>query len=203
MNRLRCILLLQFATTMALGQAAHPGSLPTQPKALVRSLYTEVVARRPIGIPKGPDMKVLAPFLSTALLHKINLAYACEGDFFRQNPDPHLKPAFEWLDLGLFTGDEEMASPTDFHIESVQPDEDGATRVRVKLLVQEPHDRPWKWYVAAVVIREGGHYVLDDVVYLRDKHTDGYRLSQALSWGCDGPRWIGYPKRLTHSRPQK
>ena len=50
MNCLRCILLLQFATILALGQSARdskPTSLPNQPEALVRSLYTEVIARHP------------------------------------------------------------------------------------------------------------------------------------------------------------
>jgi hypothetical protein len=67
MTPLRCVILLQFSTTLALGQIAHqskPPSLPKEPEALVRSLYTEGVARHPLGISIGGYMKVFAPYLS-------------------------------------------------------------------------------------------------------------------------------------------
>lgn len=150
-------------------------------------------------------MTAIAPFLSTALLHRMNLAYACEGDFFRHNPDPHLKPAFEWLDLGLFSGDDEPASPTAFHIQATHVEPDGTIHAYVKLThAEKPPFRPWSWRVAAVLTRENDQYVIDDVIYLKTgNELADYRLSQALSWGCDGPRWIGLPKRLTASRQQR
>jgi len=202
MKPLRCILALQFATTLALGQAAHQSDPPNQPQALTRSLYQQVIARHPIGIPRGADMTAIAPYLSTTLLHRINLAYACEGDFFRHNPDPRSKPAFEWLELGLFSGDDEQASPNTFRIQSTQFGTDGTVRVSVKLTHQEkPPYRPSSWRVAAVLTRESDQYVVDDVIYLRNgNHGADYRLSQALAWGCDGPHWIQYPKRLTSSK---
>ena len=55
-----------------------------------------------------------------------------------------------------------------------------------------------------MLVREGSQYLVDDVIYLKYKsRAPDYRLSQALSWGCDGPRWITYPKRLTVSNAQK
>src|SRR6266567_326380 len=119
MNLLRCILLLQFATTLAPGQSApqrKPASLPNQ-QALVRSLYTEVVARHPIGIPGDADMKIFAPYCSKALLHRIDVAVSCAADYDRQYPDPNLKPPFAWLEAGLFSGDDEQAEPRAFQIE--------------------------------------------------------------------------------------
>ena len=80
MKLLRCFLFLQFSTVLALGQTAHHGNspgLPNQPEALVRSLYRQVVARHPHDIPQGADMKIFAPYLSKALLHKIDIAKAC------------------------------------------------------------------------------------------------------------------------------
>ncbi len=205
MTPLRCVLALQFATTLALGQATHQSTPANQPDTVVRGLYTQVIARHPIGIPRGADMTIIAPHLSTALLHRINLAYACEGDFFRKNPDPNLKPEFEWLELGLFSGEQEEALPSAFQIGTTQPQPDGTLHVPVKLTYQEPPPyRPWSWHIAAVVIGESGQYVVDDVIYLKHNPQESdYRLSQALSWGCDGPRWIGYPKRLTNSKAQR
>src|SRR5207245_11773660 len=103
MTLLRCVVLLQFTTTFALGQLAQqskPPSMPKQPEAMVRSLYREVVARHPVGIPGDADMKVFAPYLSKALLHRIDLAIACSKDEARQQPDPHQKPAIAWLEAG-------------------------------------------------------------------------------------------------------
>jgi hypothetical protein len=197
MKHLRCIILLQFLTVLALGQPAHQNQaqiLPDGSVALVRSLYTQVVAHHPIGIPKGENVKIIAPYLSKALLHRIDLATACEADFFRQNPKPDLKPAFEWLELGLFSGDEEQASPTGFQIERKKIEKDGTVRVYVQLTYNEtPPYSPWIWHVAAVVIQESGHYVVDDVIYLKEEgRSTEARLSERLAAGCDGPRWVGF-----------
>ena len=196
MNLLRSILLLQFATTLALGRATpqeKPASLPDQPEALVQSLYTEVVARHPIGIPRDADMKIFAPYLSKALLHRIDVAHACAADYDRQYPDPNLKPPFAWLEAGLFSGDDEQAEPRSFQIERTQSEADGSFRVYVRLTWGTPPEKPLIWRVAAVVVQEDGHFVLDDVVYLKDENrqVDG-RLSEYLSAGCDGAHWVGY-----------
>ena len=196
MNRFGCIILLQFATTLALGQPA----LPKQPEPMVRSLYDEVVARHPIGIPEGADMKIFAPYLSKALLHRIDVAVACAADYDRQYPDPNLKPPFAWLESGLFSGDDEQASPRAFDIERTQSEKDGSFRVYVRLTWGTPPERPLIWRVAAIVVREDGHFAVDDVIYLKDEsRVVDSRLSEYLSAGCDGPRWVGHgdqPRRF-------
>lgn len=195
MNLLQCILFLQFAATLALGQSPHqskPASLPIEPEALVRSLYTEVVARQPIGIPQGAHLKIFAPYLSKALLHRIDVAVACAADYDRQYPDPNLKPPFAWLEAGLFSGDDERASPRAFQIENTQSEKDGSFRVYVRLTWGAPPERPETWRVAAIVVRENSHLVLDDVIYLKDEGRPvESRLSQYLSYGCDGSHWVG------------
>ena len=46
------------------------------------------------------------------------------------------------------------------------------------------------WYVAAVVVREKGRPVVDDIIYLKDNDTpEEWRLSELLANGCKGPRW--------------
>jgi len=62
----------------------------------------------------------------------------------------------------------------------------------VRLSVGDPPGKPLVWYVAAVVIREGGRPVVGDVLYLSGKNGQvESRLSNDLSSGCDGARWIG------------
>lgn len=207
MNFWRSILLLQFATTLALGQSTpqgKPASLPDQPEALVRSLYTEVVARHPIGIPRDADMKVFAPYLSKALLHRIDVAHACAADYDRQYPDPNLKPPFAWLEAGLFSGDDEQAEPRAFQIERTQSEGDGSFRVYVRLTWGGPPEKPLIWRVAVVVVQEDGHFVVDDVIYLKDENreVDG-RLSEYLSAGCDSAHWVGYGNQRKGSKQVK
>jgi hypothetical protein len=161
---------------------------------MARNLYREVVARHPVGIPGDPDMKIFAPYLSKALLHRIDLAIACSADEARQHPDPHLKPEIAWLEAGLFSGDDEQASPRTFHIERTQSEKNGSFRVYVRLTWGSPAS-PWIWRVAAIAVLEDGHFVVDDVIYLKDENRDvDSRLSEYLSSGCDGGRWVGRGK---------
>ncbi len=199
MTLLRCLICLQLTATLAVGQLAHrsdPPSTSNQPDAVVRSLYREVVARRPVGIPKGSDMNTFAPYLSKALLHRIDTARACYDDWIRQHPDPNLKPPFGWLESGLFSGDDEQASPRGFQIERTQSEKDGTFRVYVGLKWEQPPAPKWVWQVAALVMQEDGHFVVDDVTYLKDENrVVDSRLSEYLSTGCDGAHWIGHGGR--------
>ena len=201
MTPLRCAILMQFMATLALGQPVHQSkspSLPTQPDALVQSLYTQVVARHPHGIPEGADMMIFGPYLSKALLHRIDLAKACSDDWDRQNPEPHLKAEMASA-YGLFSGEGVEAEPRAFQIEKTQSEKNGSVRVYVNLTWEKPPERSWNWRVAAVVLRENGLYVIDDVIYVNDGIYDkpedrpaDRRLSEYLSAGCNGPRWAAY-----------
>jgi hypothetical protein len=172
-------------------------TLPNQPEAFVQSLYAQVVARRPVGIPGGEDWKVFAPYLSEALLHRIDLALACGDDWNRQFPDPNLKPEIGWLELGIFSGGDDELELRAFQIEKTLSEKDGSSRVYVRLTWGYPPERPWTSSIAATLVRENGHVAIDDVTYLKVGLAPGkpqdteWRLSDALSWGCNGPRWVG------------
>lgn len=198
MNVLRCIFVLWLATLSAPAHTARQSEVAgvqSEPEAFVRTLYTQVVARHPLGIPEGADMKVFAPYLSKALRHRVDLARACLDDFVRQHPDPNLKPPFGWIESGLFSGDDEQASPRDFVLERTQPERDGSLRVYVKLTWEVPHAPIWIWRVAVVLVRENGRLAVDDVIYLKDEHRlKETRLSRYLSTGCDGSHWVGVGK---------
>jgi hypothetical protein len=193
MNYLRSIVFLLFATAWALGQPAHQTQAsppPDQPELLVRNLYHEVVVRHPSGLLYGADMKIFAPYLSKTLLHRIELTRACGDDWARQNQGRILKAPFSWPESGLFSGGDEKTSPGDFQIEKTQAEKDRTFRVDVRLTYR-PTDGPGAWRVTAIV-REDGHFAVDDVIYLTDRPRDVEgRLSEVLSQGCDGPRWVG------------
>jgi hypothetical protein len=201
MKLCRLMLVLQLVSSSAVGQVnrspqkrtSHvPASAERSPEAVVRELYREVVARHPVGIPRDAEMRGFAPYLSEELIRRIDIALACAADWDRQYPDHNLKPPFAWLEAGLFSGDDEQALPRDFHIQETQSENDGSFRVYVRLTWGAPAS-PWIWRVAAIVVLEGGHFVVDDVIYLRDQNRDvDSRLSEYLSAGCDGPRWVDY-----------
>lgn len=191
----RNVLLLMFAMQLSLGQIVgqvRPVRASESPEAIVRSLYAQVISSHPIGVTKGFDMTTFAPFLSKVLRHRIDQTAACEADWFRQYPQTDEKPGFGWLELGLFTGDGENAGPSSFQIERTKPQKDGSVRVYVTLTHAESDERPWTWQVAAIVQLEAGHYVVNDVIYLKGKNNPvDVRLSKLLSEGCNGSRWIG------------
>ncbi len=194
MSRLRNVVFLTLATAWALGQPVRqnqPSTLTNQPETLVRSLYHEVVVRHPSGLPSSADMKIFAPYLSKSLLHRIELARACSRDWVRQNQGRILKAPFSWSEAGLFSGGDEKTSPGDFQIERTQAERTEPIRVNVRLTYR-PEDGPGSWRVAAIVVPEDGHSVVDDVIYLKNRPQDlEWRLSESLSQGCDGPRWVG------------
>jgi hypothetical protein len=210
MKCFRCIVIIQFVTAVALGQSAQQRkatSSPERPDALVQSLYQEVVARAPVGIPSGADLKILTPYLSMALQHRIALARACGNDWLSLHKNLSVKPPFAWLEAGLFSGQDERTGPKAFAIERTESENDGSSHVYVTLKWWETSDnnadrwhvtpnRPVIWRVAAIVVRENKHFALDDVIYLKDKdHNNELRLSELLTKGCDGSHWVGYTNR--------
>ena len=173
MTLLRSIIPLLFAMTSTLCQVAQqskPPTVPEEPGAMVRKLYSEVAARHPVGIPRGADMGIFAPYLSKSLSHRIDLARACAEDWNRQHLNPNLKPDIAWLEFGLFTGGMEQAAPQKFRLLGTEHQKNGSYRVYVELIIiygLPANPEPLVWHVAAIVVRENGQFVVDDVIFLR------------------------------------
>jgi len=187
------ILLFQFGAVCALAQVTPEGITPkaSEPEAVVRSLYREIVARHPVGVPHGEDREQIYPYLSKNLIRRFDVNQACVRDYLRQNYEPHSKPPFDWIDLGLFSGMNEEALPVSFHLDRTQPLKDGAFRVYLRLNYGQPSSLIW--HVVAVVVPENGRFVVDDVILQKDATGDGVlSVSQILTHGCDGSRWVGY-----------
>jgi hypothetical protein len=170
------------------------------PDSVVQELYKQVVARKPLGIPKGADKAAIWSFLSKRLIQKLDAAQACTDDYYRQMTDRGSKPGFAWLESGLFSGENEEAIPAAAVVERTKAQKDGSFHVYVRLTYQETfetYDRPpnpantFQWRVVAVVLSQGGRFVVDDVLLFEDDSTKiASQLTHSFS-GCDGTRWTG------------
>jgi hypothetical protein len=196
MSILRCVAFLCLIQLFAYAQAPqerHRADSSNQAELPVRGLYQQLVSRPIGGIPTIERMKSLSPYLSDSLLNRIAQARACGDDWFRLHPRNDIKAPLAWLEFGLFSGADDRSGPHTFQIEKAESQEDGSIRVNVRLTEGIPPEKPWTWEVAAVVIREDGRFVINDVVFLKDKDVNTEsRLSEILQRGCDGSRWVGY-----------
>ena len=184
--------LLAVSTSGRTMAGGTPSVLPNRPGPLVNSLYEQVVSRHSIGVPHGADMDIFGPYLSKALRERLALNNACVSDWRRRHPDPNLKPMGVFED-GLFSGANEQAEPTRFHLEGIRLGKDGSAQAYVRLTLDHPPEKPGVWYVAAAVVSENGHVAVDDILYLKNKKGDvESRLSDRLSSQCDGGRWVGH-----------
>jgi hypothetical protein len=203
MTTLSCVVLFQFATMFAVGQVAQqsaPSMARERPETVVRDLYRQVVARRPFGIPKGKDRQRITPYLSKILMRRLDTAQACEDDYYQHYYSKDEKPGTAWFEMGLFSGGNEQAEPGGFRIDSTQPSDDGSFLVYLRLRYKYDDPPPFHWWhIAVVVVREGGHFVVDDVIFPKDVMDVETRLSQVVTVFCDGSRWVGYSDQQNDS----
>jgi hypothetical protein len=183
-------------------------NLPTQPADLAQSLYTQVVAHAPGGIPDGADWKIFSPYMSNELIHRIDLFNSCVADWDHKYDDPKIpqKAPFGIFESGMFSGSDEKTGPRAFHIDKVEPHEDGTTRVYATLKwwesekpIDQYHvsaEKPYSWQVALILVHEDNRLLVDNVIFLKDNSNpgsnNGYQLSEELTDGCNGRRWVGY-----------
>jgi hypothetical protein len=200
MKLLHALLALQLLVGTGAGQPARSGQavpLPKRPTAFVQSLYRQIVTRHPSGIPRGQDWAVFSPYLSAALVKKVDLFNACAADWASKHKDPDepMKAPFGIFESGMFSGGDERTSPRFYRVEQSQPIQRGSYEVTVKLTWRDdPPFHYWEnWRVKAVLIPQNGGLALDDVVYLEDRKQNkaDWTLTRLLSSGCDGPRWVG------------
>jgi len=202
MTILRHMSVFLLATLLGYGQVPQKHrriELPIQAEIPVRELYRRLVSQQIEGIPAPKRMKVLSLYLSNSLIHRINQTRACRDDWFRLHPKNDEKAPSTWTEFGLFSGFDDRSQPQAFQIEKTEAEEDGSFRVYVRL-TEGPPEKPWNWRVAVVVMSEEGKFVINDVIFLRDKDVETEsRLSELLTVGCDGSRGVGF----SHQNDQK
>jgi hypothetical protein len=185
---------------------ATPPWQPVSPRDVVQRFYELVVKSHPLGIPKGLDKQTLWPLMSERLRRHLDLVQACEDDYFRRYravlDAGNSKPSIGWLERGLFSGENEMALPAEAVITRVEPKGQAAFRVRLDFTYREtsatnlrPADaaNTFHWPGIALVVSEGGRYVVDDVLLFDDSGKPGPALSRDFPW-CNGGRWVGPPE---------
>jgi len=201
MSILRCVAFLFLIPLFGHGQAPQEHQrvdLSNQAELPVRRLYQQLVSRPIGGIPTIERMKSLSPYLSDSLLNRITQARACGDDWFRLHPQNDIKAPLAWLEFGLFSGADDRSGPQTFQIEKAKSQEDNSTCVNVRLTEGISPEKQWSWEIAVIVIRENKRFVIDDVVFLKDKDVDTEsRLSEILKRGCDGSHWVGYGNENT------
>jgi hypothetical protein len=172
-------------------EQGSPSALPNEPRAFVDSLYEQVVARHPIGVPYGADMKVFRPYFSKTLLRRFALSDSCFNDYIRQRKDPTEKPPI--LEKDIFSGGADRSEPKNYLIERVEMEKDGSTRVYVRFTWEDPSSPDVDiWFVALVLVREHVRLVVNDVIYLNDQHgAVESTLWRDISLGCIGAHWVG------------
>jgi hypothetical protein len=178
-------------------------------EAVVVNLYKQVVLRRPLGIPMGADRQAISPFLSRGLIRRLNAAQTCANDYYRQHNGDNGKPEFAWLEMGLFSGGNEEAIPSDANVQRTDIQQDGSYRVRVQLTHRESFEtygrapdpaNTFKWSVVVAVIRDGSRFAVDDVLYLdEDSKRIESRMSQFVSLGCEMGRHKSQLVKNRHS----
>jgi hypothetical protein len=206
MNIARCVGCLLVAMSSQAALRSQRANVSSQAETQVRKVYQQVVSRPVGGIPKPERMKSFAPYLSKSLLYRITQARACGDDWYRLNPEGDVKPPFAWLEFGLFSGANDRTGPRTFQIEKTELEKHGIFRVYVRLTGGIPPEGPWTWRVEVIVVQENGHPVIDDVIFPKDDDDDNVpdtRLSEVLTRGCDGSRWVGYSKQPDDPKQQK
>jgi hypothetical protein len=195
--KLRRLILL----ALLVGVVAAVRAADDSPDVVVRNVYKQVIARRPIGIPKDADKSAMWPFLSKKLIHQLEVAQSCEVDYFRQHPkNADEKPEFDWLEFGLFSGANERAAPSAAVVTRTELEKNGSYRVYVRLIDKDLIEvngrksdptNTFRWNVAAVVTTEDGKLVVDDVFLFKDNSNKiDSRLTSSFP-GCDGEHWVG------------
>ncbi|MBB5061477.1 hypothetical protein HDF16_006213 [Granulicella aggregans] len=193
MVQFRHPVLLLLAIVSTSGSKAHtskPSASVDGPERTVKGLYGKVLVRAPSGLLDGANRRIFAPYLSRSLLLKMGTARICAQDWFRQNRGQMIKAPFAWSEAGMFTGGNERTYPGTFRIESTQAEKDGSFHVTVSFTYRAS-DGPGSWRVVDTVVREDGRFVVDEVAFPSERSEGAYTLSQTLSEGCKGPRWVG------------
>lgn len=188
----RCLLLLSaYLAFSHSGTLKAQQTIPNEPDTLVTRLYRQVIARHPIGIPQGEDLEVFTPYLSSSLLQSMDQYRACTSDWARKNSGSDLKSPVGLFENDIFSGAYEQAIPQTFHIEKTQPGDSGHLRVYVRLTSVSPPAPPSVWRVAVLVSREGEHFFVDDIVYLKDEdRPSDERLTEYFSRYCQGSQYV-------------
>jgi len=186
----------------ALMQAQDERPSPGRPEAVVQRLYAQIVKSRPLGIPTEADRAVLWPLLTPRLAGILVTAERCQEDYFRQHPDPDLKPEFGWLEVGLFSGPDEMALPSEVNVVGTDALTRGRHVVHVEFTYRDSifgragdPDYTFRWRGEVIVEQGTRGFLVDDFRRIDAASNKRLRALSQQFVGCRGTRWVGYRRK--------
>lgn len=167
---------LVLALAACAGSTASRASDPcagNEPARVVCGFYQAHLEVRPVGLPTPEQERALAPYLTQALLTRIDDARRYQEAFEAEHPDE--KPPFS--DGSLFTS---MYEGFDrFEIVRVEEVQEGGAKVTVRLGFEDAP--PWE---DTVIVTQGERYAIEDIVFSgAGSFNPAHRLTEALSWG--------------------
>ena len=169
----------------------------------MQKLYSEVVARHPLGVPYGAAKTAIWPLLSKRLVKAFETRNACDADWERQHPNGNVPPSIlkppGFYEDGLFSGGNERGEINGAVVGSTRVQADGSYLVDVKVWSYLDGGVPslrtgkiYRWRVAARVISEDGQFVVDDILGLKGvfDYDKAVYMSKMLTIGCKGSHAI-------------
>lgn len=167
----------------------------------VRVFYIYITRYQPLGIPYGRAKRALRPLLSKRLVQELDSLQVCDDDYYRRYGDilraNQYKPSTPWLEEGLFSGQDEAASPMKFSILSSKTIGDNRVDAHLRFTHKQTYccgyATSYDHYEGLVtVILENGRFVIDDFVALSENDallrlSDGYPE-------CKSGQWVGLPE---------
>ena len=155
----------------------------------VASFYSIYIKQHSSGLfLQGDAKRALDPLLSERLRRQLDEAAECQADWVRQQPKGSTdKPPF--VECCLFSGSPD-GMPTSFSLGPTEILPDSRYGIVVDFVRKESAG-DITWRDAVIVVKDGAHFAVDDVVYDADRGsmTTG-RLSDSFQ-GCRGRHWIG------------
>lgn len=127
----------------------------SEAEAVVCRFYDTVLESGPVGLPTPRQQQALAPYLTSALLDRLDSARRSQQAFEGEHPEE--KPPF--ADGSLFTSLFEGADRFEILGSESRPGDSAAVTVRFGY-----EDAP-TWEDTVIVVREGSRYAIDDIVF--------------------------------------
>ncbi|MGA3159751.1 MAG: hypothetical protein ABSC77_00935 [Terracidiphilus sp.] len=166
----------------------------------VQVFYTHVTKYRQLGIPYGRAKKALWPLLSKRLAQQLDSLEACDKDYYRRYGEilraNTYKPATPWLEVGLFTGPNDAATPRIFRILGSRAIGENRVDVELGFTTKQTYSRDlrlspsYDHYEGVVTaILENNRWVIDDYVAMYE-NDELQRLSAGYP-ECKGGQWVG------------
>jgi len=156
-----------------------------------------------MGVPEGPARTAIWPLLSKRLIKAFETRVACDRDWVRQHPDANVPPYIlkppGFYEVGLFSGGDEAGYINGAVAGTARAQTDGSYLVYVELwsyldggLLSLRTDKAYRWRVAARVISENGHFVVDDILFLKGEldNDKSVYVSKMITAGCRGTHAI-------------